>query len=127
MHDAKTSTMAMRVVKAQVSETEYGILAACARARKTTIQEAVRGAIRRMTIRDEVDPNDPLFRAFPVAKRRGKHADASERRDYHLYGRERGSSTTRGLGRLWRSPWTRTRQGPGGCTPRRLGAFMGPS
>gem|GEM_PF-959185 len=119
--------MAMQVVKTQVSETEYGLLAAYARARKTTIQEAVRGAIRRMTIRDEVDPNDPPFKAFPIAKHRGRHADASERRDYSLYGRKRWSSTTRGLGRLWRSPGTRTRQRPGGCTPRRLGASMGPS
>ncbi len=78
----------MKVVQTQVSDTEYAILAAYARARKTTIKEAVRDAIRRVTFRDAVEPNDPLFRAFPVTKKRGRHPDASERHDFYLYGRD---------------------------------------
>jgi len=79
----------MKVVQTQVSETEYSLLAAYARARKTTIKEAVRQAILRVTLRDDVDPDDPLFKAFPVTKKKGRHADASERHDFYLYGEER--------------------------------------
>jgi hypothetical protein len=79
----------MKVVQTQVSDTEYSLLTAYARSRKTTIKEAVREAIRRVTLRDEVDPDDPLFRAFPVTKKKGRHADASQRHDVYLYGGER--------------------------------------
>ncbi len=79
----------MKVVQTQLSDTEYSLLATYARARKTTIKEALREAICRLTLRDEVDPKDPIFTSFPVAKRRGRHPDASERVDYYLYGWEK--------------------------------------
>jgi hypothetical protein len=79
----------MRVVQTQVTDTEYALLASYARARKTSIKEAVREAIRAVTAQDAVDPGDPLFRAFPVAKKRGVHSDASERHDLYLYGWDR--------------------------------------
>ena len=79
----------MKVVQTQVTETEYALLAAYARSRKTTIKDAMRDAIRAVAMRDSVDPDDPLFQAFPVTKRKGRHADASERHDAYLYGWER--------------------------------------
>src|SRR5256886_13301384 len=65
------------------------LLTEYARAHKTTIKEAVRQAIRRLAIRDEVDSKDPIFVAFPVARKKGRHSDASERVDFYLYGWEK--------------------------------------
>ncbi len=78
----------MKVVQTEVSETEYTLLAGYAKTHKTTIKEAVREAIRKLAFRDEVDPNDPIFKAFPLAKKRGRITDASEKSDYYLYGWE---------------------------------------
>jgi len=79
----------MKVVQTQVNETEYGLLAAYAKARKTTIKDAVREAIRKLTLPDVVDPSDPVFAMFPLTRKKAKHADAAERHDAYLYGRER--------------------------------------
>ena len=70
-------------------QAEHALLAEYARAHKTTIKEAVRQAIRRLAIRDEVDSKDPIFVAFPVARKKGRHSDASERVDFYLYGWEK--------------------------------------
>ena len=85
----KHVTSHMKVVQTEVSDTEHALLAEYARAHKTTIKAAVRQAIRRLAIRDEVDPKDPIFTAFPVARKRGRHPDASERVDFYLYGWEK--------------------------------------
>lgn len=77
---------AMRVVQTQLTDTEYALLAAYARARSTTIKDAVREAIRTVAARDSVDPDDPFFRAFPVTRKKGRHPDASENHDRYLYG-----------------------------------------
>ena len=79
----------MKVVQTQVSETEYSLLEAYARAHNTTIKEAVREAIRKLTLRDDVDPDSPMFKLFPLTRKRGKVTDASERHDYYLYGWEK--------------------------------------
>jgi len=79
----------MKVVQTSVSETEYSILAAYAKSRKSTIKDIVREAIRKLTIRDEVEPDDPLFKAFPLSRKKTKMADASEKADLYLYGWDR--------------------------------------
>ncbi len=83
----KDAACRMKVVQTEVSDTEHALLAEYARAHKTTIKAAVREAIRRLAIKDDVDPKDPIFTAFPVARKRGRHPDASERVDFYLYGR----------------------------------------
>lgn len=80
-HDPYT----MKVVQTRLSETEYALLATYAKAHDTTIKEAVRTAIRHLTLPDAVDPEDPVFHAFPVAEK-GRLGDASERSDAYLYG-----------------------------------------
>lgn len=77
-----------KVVQTQVNETEYSLLAAYAKSHKLTIKEATRLAIRRLTLRDEVDADDPLFHMFPMV-RKGRVTDGSERHDAYLYGSER--------------------------------------
>lgn len=79
----------MKVVQTQVSDTEHALLAEYARAHKVTIKTAVRRAIRRLAVKGKVDPNDPIFTAFPVARKKGKHPDASERVDFYLHQREK--------------------------------------
>ncbi len=76
----------MKVVKTNLSETEYSLLEAYARAQDTTIKETVREAIRKLTLRDDVDPDSPIFKMFPLTRKKGKHSDGSERHDLYLYG-----------------------------------------
>jgi hypothetical protein len=76
----------MKVVQTEVSDTEHALLAEYAKAHKTTIKEAVREAIRKLTLRDQVDPGSPIFTMFPLTRKKGRHEDASERHDFYLYG-----------------------------------------
>jgi hypothetical protein len=73
-----------KVVQTVLSDTEYALLAAYAEANKRTIKEDARLAIRRLALRDEFDPKDPLFEIFPLAKK-GRITDGSVRHDYYLY------------------------------------------
>ena len=79
----------MKVVQTQVSETEYALLVAYARSRKSTIKDVVREAIRLLTLRDEIRPDDPLFKAFPLTGKKSRNPDASEKSDLYLYGWDR--------------------------------------
>jgi len=74
-----------KVVQTQLSDTEYALLASFAEKHKMTIKEAARMAIRKLAMKDEVDPNDPIFKILPLA-RKGRFKDGSERLDFYLYG-----------------------------------------
>ncbi len=76
----------MKVVQTQLSDTEYSLLEAYARSHDTTIKEAVRDAIRKLTLRDSVDPESPIFKAFPLTRKKSKIPDAAEKHDLYLYG-----------------------------------------
>ena len=79
----------MRVVQTELTETEHALLVAYVKARGTTIEEAVREAIRNLTARDEVDPDDPIFKMFPLTRAKGKLKNLSEEHDRYLYGDRR--------------------------------------
>ncbi len=79
----------VKVVQTQLSETEYKLLAAYAAARKKAINDVAREAIRQTILRDEVDPSDPIFRALPLTRKKGRITDGSESVDYYLYGPDR--------------------------------------
>jgi len=79
----------MRVVQTELTETEHALLVAYVKAHGTTIEDAVREAIRRLTIRDEVDPDDPIFEIFPLTRAKGKLKNISEEHDRYLYGDRR--------------------------------------
>lgn len=79
----------MKIVQTQISDSEYALLAAYAKTHRKTIKDSVREAIRKLTLRDVVDPEDPIFTMFPVTKKKGRLEDASERHDAYLYGWER--------------------------------------
>ena len=50
------------------------------------MQEWIRGAIRNRLLPDEVDSDDPIFRAFPLVRGKGPKVDVAERHDEILYG-----------------------------------------
>ena len=77
----------MRVVQTELSETEHALLEAYVKAHGVTIKEAVRAAIRRLTVPDQVDPADPIFHAFPLTRKKVRITDGSENLDRYLYGR----------------------------------------
>lgn len=79
----------MKVVQTRVSDTEYSLLVAYAESRKATIKDVVREAIRKLTIRDEVERDDPLFKSFPLTRKKTRMTDASEKADRYLYGWDR--------------------------------------
>ena len=77
---------AMKVVRTQVSATESAVLETYGRSHDKTIKEAVREAIRRLTLNDSVDADDRIFKMSPLTRKKAKHSDASERHDFCLYG-----------------------------------------
>lgn len=58
------------------------------RARKRTARKSAGDAVRRRTTEDTVDPDDPIFRVFPLTRKRGRMKDASENLDRYLYGHD---------------------------------------
>ncbi len=79
----------MRIVQTELTETEHYLLEAYVKVHNTTIKEAVRQAIRDLTLRDRVDPDDPVFKIFPLARGKGKLKNLSDDHDRHLYGGRR--------------------------------------
>src|SRR2546422_3595177 len=110
----------MRIVQTVLTEREHALLEAYVRARGTTIKQAVREAIRKFIVRDEIDPADPVFKMFPLATAKGKLKNLSEEHDRHLYGDGRWSSSNGiisagGVTTSWTSTprgASRTRPGP---------------
>ncbi|OGS50950.1 MAG: hypothetical protein A3K65_03815 [Euryarchaeota archaeon RBG_16_68_12] len=77
----------MRLIQARVPDAEYELLKSRARKVGKPMQEIVREALRAHLLPDRVDPNDPIFQAFPVFRSRGgRKARTSERHDEVLYG-----------------------------------------
>jgi len=75
-----------KVVQTELSETEYALLAGYAKAHGATLKEALRTAVRGLTDRERVDPDDPVFTLFPLTRKPGRIRDASEHHDAYLYG-----------------------------------------
>ncbi|MFI5421471.1 MAG: hypothetical protein ACHQ1H_10940 [Nitrososphaerales archaeon] len=76
----------MKVVRANLTETEHRLLVEFARKNSMSIKEVVKEAIRKSIIEDKVDRKDPLFTDPPSSKRTGKKDDASSKHNLYLYG-----------------------------------------
>jgi Mobilization protein NikA len=76
----------MKLIQTRVPEAEYDLLRRKAKAEGKTMQEWIRAAIRDRLLPDEVDPNDPIFSAFPLVRGKGPKVDVAERHDELLYG-----------------------------------------
>lgn len=75
----------MPLVQTQVPEVEYDVLKRRARAEGKPIKTVVREALRAHLFPDTVDPDDPVFRMFPLRKSKGKVHWDSRDHDEILY------------------------------------------
>ncbi len=79
----------MTLVQAQIPESEYRLLRQRAAASGMPMKEVVRQALHAYLNDDKVDPDDPIFRIFPLGAS-GKTGHRSARNhDNDLYGPKR--------------------------------------
>ena len=76
----------MKIVQTEINEAEYRLLVDYARRRGKTIKEALREAILKLVISDEVHPDDPIFVEPPSVRGTGRKERTSVEHDRLLYG-----------------------------------------
>lgn len=79
----------MTLVQAQIPEGEYRLLRQRAESRHEPMKEIIRRAIHEYLTDERVNPNDPIFRAFPLGASGKKGHFVARRHDELLYGRRR--------------------------------------
>jgi hypothetical protein len=77
----------MTLVQAQIPEGEYRLLRQRAVARGEPMKELVRRAIHAYLQEEKVDPDDPLFNAFPLGSSGKKGHTVGRDHDDYLYGK----------------------------------------
>jgi hypothetical protein len=77
----------MRLVQTAIAEEEYQLLRHRAKTEGKSMKEVAREALRAHLMPDQVNPNDPIFHAFPLIRKRGKTTWWSRDHDSILYGR----------------------------------------
>ncbi len=75
----------MKLVQTAVADDEYRLLRERASKEGKTMKQVAREALRAHLLPDRVNPNDPIFSAFPLIKRRGPRTTASVEHDAILY------------------------------------------
>lgn len=80
----------MKLIQARVPEAEYELLKRAARAEGETMQTWIRTAIRDKLFPDTVNPADPVFKAFPLIRSRGRKTNFAEEHDELLYAAPKG-------------------------------------
>jgi hypothetical protein len=75
----------MALVQAQIPESEYDMLRRRARAEGKPIKTVVREALRAHLLPDKVNPDDPVFRMFPLVNQKGRRRWDSRDHDELLY------------------------------------------
>jgi hypothetical protein len=82
-------SMALRLVQARISESEFQLLHRRAKAEGKSVQSLIREALSAKLLPDTVNPDDPLFDLFPLIEKGGKAHRLSESHDEYLYGKSR--------------------------------------
>ncbi len=77
----------MKLVQTAIADEEYQLLRRRASAEGKSMKEVAREALRAHLLPDRVDPEDPIFRAFPLIRQKGKTTWGSRDHDALLYGR----------------------------------------
>lgn len=77
----------MKLVQSAVSEDEYRLLRERALRERKSMKQVTREALRAHLLPDRVNPDDPIFRIFPLIRKRGRRTNAAEEHDEILYGR----------------------------------------
>jgi hypothetical protein len=75
----------MALVQAQIPESEYDMLRRRARAEGKPIKTVVREALRAHLLPDKVNPDDSVFRMFPLVNKKGRRRRDSRDHDDLLY------------------------------------------
>ncbi len=75
----------MTLVQAQIPEGEYRLLRQRAVARGEPMKEIIRQAIHSYLQDEKVDPDDPLFRAFPLGSSGKRGHSVARDHDEYLY------------------------------------------
>ncbi len=81
----------MKVIKTELNDAEYQLLAHYAEKHCLTLKKALRQAARFLVLSDKVDPSDPFFTHQPVAPATGKTQRTSVEHDKLLYGYKKKS------------------------------------
>ncbi len=79
----------MKLVQTAVGEEEYQLLKQRATAEGKSMKEVAREALRAYLMPDRVNPQDPVFHAFPLIRKKGRTTWGSRDHDKLLYGRSR--------------------------------------
>ena len=77
----------MTLVQAQIPEGEYRLLRQRAVARGEPMKEIVRRAIHSYLQDEKVNPDDPVFRAFPLGSSGKRRHHVARDHDEFLYGK----------------------------------------
>ncbi|MFZ1024487.1 MAG: hypothetical protein WAN87_10180 [Thermoplasmata archaeon] len=79
----------MKLVQTAIGEEEYQLLRQRAAAEGKSMKEVAREALRAHLLPDRVNPQDPVFHAFPLLRTKGKPSWGSKDHDKLLYPRSR--------------------------------------
>ncbi|MCI4343388.1 MAG: hypothetical protein L3J92_04650 [Thermoplasmata archaeon] len=77
----------MRLVQTAVADDEYRLLRERASKERKSMKQVAREALRAHLLPDRVNPEDPIFRAFPLIRRKGRRTTGSVNHDRMLYSR----------------------------------------
>lgn len=77
----------MKLVQTAIPDDEYRLLRERASKEGKSMKEVAREALRAHLLPDRVNPDDPIFHAFPLIKGRGRRTSASVDHDRILYAR----------------------------------------
>jgi plasmid stability protein len=75
----------MRLVRIDVADEEYRLLRLRAASEGKTMKEVAREALHAFLNPEEVDPEDPIFRAFPLARKSGRMSRDPREHDELLF------------------------------------------
>lgn len=77
----------MKLVQTAVPEEEYRLLRERASKERKSMKQVAREALRAHLLPDRVDPEDPIFKIFPLIKGKRKRGTAAVDHDKLLYTR----------------------------------------
>ena len=75
----------MKLVQTAVADDEYRLLRERASKERKSMKQVAREALRAHLLPDRVNPDDPVFHAFPLVRGRGRRTTGSVDHDRILY------------------------------------------
>jgi hypothetical protein len=75
----------VKLVQTAVADDEYRLLRERVSKERKSMKQVAREALRAHLLPDRVNPNDPIFHAFPLVRGRGRRTTGSIDHDEILY------------------------------------------